>query len=69
MCKLRGKNLANSVAIYGRGRELFIPPTYRTIILPVVLYVCGTCLFLYVCGTCLFVLKEGRRLRCLTVGC
>jgi hypothetical protein len=22
------KNLADSVAIYGRGRELFIPPTY-----------------------------------------
>jgi len=29
MYQLRGKkNLADSVAIYGRGRELFRPPTY-----------------------------------------
>jgi len=25
---IRGKKLADSVAIYGRGRELFRPPTY-----------------------------------------
>jgi hypothetical protein len=28
MYQLRGKNLADIVAIYGRGRELFRPPTY-----------------------------------------
>jgi len=28
MYQLRGKNLADSVAIYGRGREIFRPPTY-----------------------------------------
>jgi len=28
MYQLRKKNLAVSVAIYGRGRELFRPPTY-----------------------------------------
>jgi len=26
---LEGKNLADSVAIYGRGRELFRTPTYK----------------------------------------
>ena len=29
MCQLRKKNFADSVAIYGRGRELFRPPTYH----------------------------------------
>jgi hypothetical protein len=28
MYQLREKNLADSVAIYGRGRERFRPPTY-----------------------------------------
>jgi hypothetical protein len=28
MYQLRKKNLADSIAIYGRGRELFRPPTY-----------------------------------------
>jgi len=28
MYQLREKNLADIVAIYGRGRELFRPPTY-----------------------------------------
>jgi hypothetical protein len=28
---LGGKNIADIVAIYGRGRELFRPPTYLTI--------------------------------------
>jgi len=26
------KNLANIIAIYGRGRDLFRPPTYLTVI-------------------------------------
>jgi len=28
MYQLRGKNLADSFAMYGRGRENFRPPTY-----------------------------------------
>jgi hypothetical protein len=28
MYQLINKNLADSVAIYGRGREIFRPPTY-----------------------------------------
>jgi hypothetical protein len=32
------KNPAHVIAIYGRGRDRFRPPTYRTIILPVVFY-------------------------------
>jgi len=28
------KNLADSVAIYDRGREIFKPPTYRPNVLP-----------------------------------
>jgi len=36
MYQLRNKNLADSVAIYGRGRELFRPPTY----------ICSKCLTL-----------------------
>jgi hypothetical protein len=29
---LEKKNLADIVAIYGRGRELFIPPTYTVLV-------------------------------------
>jgi len=32
MYQLRKKNLANSFAIYGRGRELFRPPTYSPLL-------------------------------------
>jgi len=28
MYQLRKKNLADNIAVYGRGRELFRPPTY-----------------------------------------
>jgi len=31
MYQLRGKNLADSIAIYGRGREIFRPPMYYII--------------------------------------
>jgi hypothetical protein len=39
---LRKKNLADSVAIYGQGRELFRPPTYITIIFGIFFYGCET---------------------------
>ena len=30
MYQLRKKNIADGVAIYGRGREIFRPPTYNS---------------------------------------
>jgi len=32
MYQLRGKNIADSVATYGRGRELFRPPMYLLVL-------------------------------------
>jgi len=32
MYQLRKKNLSDNIAIYGRGQELFRPPTYTTIL-------------------------------------
>jgi hypothetical protein len=41
MYQLRGKNLADIVAIYVRGRELYRPPTYFNVkICDVLMYIC-----------------------------